>query len=99
MQLSVGVADLHNILCELKGIVSEWFDLGLALKNLEYYEIKAIEEKHHGDPENCLRELIVKWLEAAESSERSWKTLHSALLYECVKRHDLARRIKEKYID
>uniref|UniRef100_A0A1X7SRA1 Death domain-containing protein n=1 Tax=Amphimedon queenslandica TaxID=400682 RepID=A0A1X7SRA1_AMPQE len=57
---------------------ARWFEFGLNL-DIPYHTLKAIESANKGDPSNCLRECLAKWL--TEGSDRTlvWQTLANAL--------------------
>ena len=57
---------------------AKWLDFGLNL-GLSYHTLKAIESANKGDPSNCLRDCLAKWL--TEGSDRTlvWQTLANAL--------------------
>ncbi len=64
-----------NVRLALKGIVSEWDDLGEVL-GLPHHEVQSIEVNFPKDVKECLKEVIEKWLEGKGSGEPpSWKSL------------------------
>ncbi len=87
-----------NVRLELKGIVSEWDDLGEVL-GLPHDEIKSIEVNYPKDVKKCLKEVIRKWLEEKGSGPPSWKSLCEALRHPpLIEREDVASKIEKKYV-
>ena len=51
---------------------NNWFDLGLYL-DLNYNDLKAIEDNYPRDAKRCLRECLAKWL--TDDIEATWDKL------------------------
>ncbi len=95
--MSISLAYL-NVRLALKGIVSEWDDLGEVL-GLPHHEVKLIKVDHPQDAKECLKEVIEKWLEGKGSGEPpSWKSLCQALRHPLVSRPDVASSIEQSYL-
>ena len=91
--------DYLNVRRALKGIVSEWDDLGMVL-GLPHDEVKSIGKDYPNNGKKCLKEVIEKWLErkGSQSGEPpSWKSLCKALRDSLVEREDLASTIEQTY--
>ncbi len=87
-----------NVRRALKGIVSEWDDLGEVL-GLPHHEVKHIKANCPRDVKECLKEVIEKWLEGRGSGlHPSWKSLCQALRDPLVARPDLASSIEQTYL-
>ncbi len=86
-----------NVRRALKGIVSEWDDLGEVL-GLPPDEIESIKVDCPRDVKECLKKAIKKWLEGKGSDEPpSWKSLCEALKDTLVSRPDVASSIERTY--
>ncbi len=87
-----------NVRRALKGIVSEWDDLGEVL-GLPHHEVKSIKVNFPKDVKECLKEVIEKWLEGKGSGEPpSWLSLCKALRDPLVSRPDVASSIERTYL-
>ncbi len=86
-----------NVRRALRGIVSDWDDLGEVL-GLPHHEVKSIKVNNLKDVKECLKEVIEKWLEGKGSGEPpSWKSLCKALRDPLVSRPDVASSIEQTY--
>lgn len=52
--------EIYTILCKAR---KKWFNFGLCLK-VEYETLKAIEKEQHNDPSECLRKILIHYLES-----------------------------------
>ncbi len=87
-----------NIRRSLKGIASEWDDLG-ELLGLPYDKVESIKVDCPRDVKECLKKVIRKWLEGKGSGEPpSWRSLCEALRDPLIGREDLASKIEKKYV-
>ncbi len=90
--------DYLNVRRALVGIVCGWDDLGVVL-GLSYHEVKSIKLNFPKDVQECLKEVIGKWLEGKGSGEPpSWKGLCKALRDPLVSRPDVASNIEQTYL-
>ena len=81
----LGIEDLDKVLRILRDHNfdnTDYFNLGLGL-GLLHPTINEIKSKCRNDPESCLRECLVKWLEKADKVEEkggpTWYVLIEAL--------------------
>ena len=69
--------------CELDEVTSKWRAMGLALR-LKPSDLDTI-EKHRSDPNDCLTDVLTKWLQQCYNTERfgvpSWKLLVDAVAH------------------
>ena len=87
---------IQTVLRELSEITHEWFNLGLAL-GLEYATLNGIETDKQTVDERK-REMVRSWLQKKDGCTPSWQDLVKALGDDLVKRCDVAKQIKQKYI-
>ena len=85
-----------TVLCELRDIAGEWFDLGLCL-GLKNSTLTAI-KKNESKVADCKREMVTSWLQRKDNSTPSWQALVSALEKSIVDRFDIACQIKKKHM-
>ena len=74
---------------------SQWFNLGLAL-GLSHNDLSALSDKHRGDCDVCLREMLARRLQS--SPQLTWEIVCSALRQTTVDRYDVAENIEERYL-
>ena len=91
---TLGKLPKHSeIVHALKHIASEYFELGTQLE-LEYEQLKAIENDHKGNQSRCLIEIIILWRNNT-TGECSWSALAEAV--KRVGGHDnLVRELRER---
>ena len=85
-------ADAANVLRELLPAQNESYKLGLAL-GLKNHEIEGIHSPYRR-PEECLREVIITFLQQKPKSRRNWRVIADALSDPLVNRQDLAESVK-----
>ena len=67
------MADINNIV--IPRIKAEWEDVAFALR-YKIATVKAINEKHNGNPKKCCRELFIDWLSTGHGVyPKTWSTL------------------------
>ena len=78
-------------------VAAKWMPLGTALR-LRPADLNTIQARHHGDPTECLRDILVAWLQQRYDTKKfgqpSWRLLCQAV-YKPVGGNNpvLARRI------
>ena len=87
--------DLQDVLDETIQASYKWFNLGLAL-GLSHNDLSALSDKHRGDCNVCLREMLARRLQS--SQQLTWEMVCSALRQTTVDRYDVAEKIEEKYL-
>ena len=92
MSKSLNTGDAGNVLRELLQAQNESYDFGLALR-LDPAVVKAIHYPNR-PPQQCLREVIIKFLQQAPESRRNWSTITDALADPLVDHQALAERLK-----
>ena len=85
--------DLHNVVNAVKGVVTEWFNLGLNL-GLPDTTLRLIDSNHPRDAESCLRTMMSKWLRV--DIQASWEKLANALT--AMGENVIAANIKSKSV-
>ena len=85
-------ADAANVLRELLPAQNESYKLGLAL-GLQNHEIDAIHSTNRL-PEECLRDVIIKFLQQAPESKRNWRIIADSLTSPLVNHKVLAGTVK-----
>ena len=84
--------DAADVLNELLPAQNRSRALGLALK-LPSHEVEAIHAANC-KPQDCLQEVIIKFLEQAEESRRNWRIIADALASPLVNHQALAEKLK-----
>eukprot|EP00731_Ephydatia_muelleri_P005819 Em0003g67a len=78
----LGEDDLVDVVEEVMDVASKWRSLGLALR-LKAAELDTISSKNHTDPTECLRDMLLAWLQQRYDSKRfgppSWRILCQAI--------------------
>ena len=92
MSKPLNTDDAGNVLRELLPALNESHGLGLALK-LSPEGVQAIHYPNR-PPQECLREVIIKFLQQAPESRRNWSTITDALASPLVNHQALAERLK-----
>ena len=73
--------DLRDVL-RVTGSLIRWMDLGVEL-GLSYFTLKAIQVEQREKVRDCLREMLVAWLQKSDKvstvGEPSWSVLQTAL--------------------
>ena len=76
--------DLGNVLDEVMVMASKWHSLGLALK-LKPSELDTISSKNHNDSDECLKYMLLAWLQQrgydakTSGQQPSWRLLCQAI--------------------
>ena len=77
-----GEDDLVDVTEEVSDVAAKWRSLGLALR-IKTAELDAISSKNHTDPTDCLRDMLLAWLQQRYDSKRfdspSWRMLCQAI--------------------
>ena len=74
-------------------VASKYRAIGLML-NLSPSTIQDLENRHRGDPNECLLDVLTKWLQQVDPPA-SWEDIIKAL--HVVQRQDIAERLRYKY--
>ena len=85
-------ADVANVLRELLPAQNKFYNLGLLL-GLQNHEIDGIHSTNPL-PEQCLREVIIRFLQQAPESRRNWRVIADALSDPLVNNQVLAESVK-----
>ena len=96
MSKTLTTNDTADVLDALLPAQNEYHSLGLALK-LSPYEVKAIYTANHR-PQDCLREVIIKFLEQAPESRRNWRVIADALASRIVNHQGLSETVKAAHL-
>ena len=71
-----------DVMNEIMDMASKWKSLGLALR-LRNADLDTISSKNHADPCNCLRDMLLAWLQQHYDTKRfgqpSWRLLSQAI--------------------
>ena len=77
-----GEDDLVDVVEEIIDVASKWRPLGLALR-LKVAELDTISSKNHTDPTECLRDMLLAWLQQRYDTKKfgppSWRMLCQAI--------------------
>ena len=97
---STGIDDLFDVQSEVYEVAPKWKALGLALR-LQPGILHVI-ESNRLDPNDCLTDVLTKWLQQHYNTERfglpSWKMLVDAVAHPAGGNNsDLAQHIATKY--
>ena len=78
----LGEDDLLDVVEKLVNMTAKWKSLGLALR-LKAAELDAISLKNHTDPTECLRDMLLAWLQQHYDIKKfglpSWTMLCKAI--------------------
>ena len=90
--------DLGTLQSELHEARDKWYNLGVQLK-VPVSDLRAIQTKfkYSNDPEDCLREMLTRWLSITIIPPPTWQTVVDALCSTPVDRPLIAEQIKSKY--
>ena len=96
-----GEDDLVDVVEEVMDVAAKWRSLGLALR-LRAAELDTISSKNHTDPTECLRDMLLAWLQQRYDSKRfgppSWRILCQAISKQAGGNNPaLAREIAERH--
>ena len=94
-----GEDDLVDVMEEVMDVTSSWKSLGLALR-LKAAELDTISLKNHTDPTECLRDMLLAWLQQRSSKfgPPSWRILCQAISKRAGGNNPaLARKIADYY--
>ena len=74
--------DVFDVYCEVVGLAGRWSNMCLALR-LYPSDQREIAVAHHGNPDECLQAVIVKWLQRGYNYQMhgfpSWRILVGAV--------------------
>ena len=87
----ITLSDHQEVYERLFGVRVQWRNLGGAL-GLDQDTLSAIDTKHRGDVQVCLREMLAKRLQSG--GPLSWRVLCDCLRSPTVRRHDVAAEIE-----
>ena len=90
--------DLGTLQSELHEARDKWYNLGVQLK-VPVSDLRAIQTKfkYSNDPEDCLREMLTRWLSITIIPPPTWQTVMDALCSTPVDRPLIAELIRNKY--
>ena len=90
--------DLGTLQSELHGARDKWYHLGVQLK-VPVSDLRAIQTKFKfsNDPEDCLLEILTRWLSITIIPPPTWQTVVDALCSAPVDRPLIAEQIRNKY--
>ena len=74
-------------------VASKWKSIGTLL-DISEEELRAISQREHGDPQECLMAMLNVWLHQT-NPPASWPEIAAAV--EFIGKHDIAREIRQKY--
>ena len=89
------VNNLDVVLEELYGVRTHWYNMGLKLK-LKANTLDAIKSKCSGDPSECFREILKRYLQRVTPLP-SWRSLVEALRSPIVDQPQLAEEVERRY--
>lgn len=87
--------DMSEVYDLVYPVRTKWNSFGLQLK-MNYDDLTAIKKECREDPEECLKELLSRWLKRADPKP-TWKALVKALKSKTVGFGGLAQEVKRKY--
>ena len=96
MSKTLTTNDAADVLDALLPAQNESHALGLALK-LSPYEVRAIHTDNRR-AKDCLREVIIKFLEQAPESRRNWRVIADALARRLVNHQALSETVKAAHL-
>ena len=77
-----GEDDLVDVMKKVMDMASKWRPLGLALR-LKSAQLDTISSKNHTDPTECLRDMLLSWLQQCYDTTKfgqpSWRLLCQAI--------------------
>ena len=80
--------DLRRVRDFLFSVQLKWYDIGIEL-DIPVRELNLIKRKYNDDPGDCLREMVIVWLQSFENPP-TWKALTGALNARAVNERALA---------
>ena len=89
----ITLSDHQGVYERLVGVSVQWRELGGAL-GLDQDTLSAIDTKHRGDVQVCLREMLTKRLQSG--GPLSWRVLCDCLRSPTVRRDDVAEEIEQE---
>ena len=89
----ITLSDRQEVYERLVGVRVKWYELGGAL-GLDQDTLSAIDSKHRGNVQVCLREMLIKRLQSG--GPLSWRVLCDCLRSPTVKRLDVAEEIEQE---
>ena len=75
-------------------VASKYRAIGLLL-DLSPSALQDIENRHNGDPNECLLDVLTKWMQLKVDPPATWEDIATAV--DVLKRHDLADKLRRKY--
>ena len=77
-----GMDDFVDVMEEVIEVASRWLFIGLALR-LKSSELDTISSNNHDDPQKCLKDMLVTWLQQCYDTQKfgppSWRMLCQAI--------------------
>ena len=92
---SLGLDDLADVLEEVLGSSTKWYEIGLRLK-LSIEKLDGITSQF-SDPRRCLCEMLKEWLKGVGGSRPTWGALVEALRSQTVEEPKLADQLEAKH--
>ena len=74
----------------------QWMNVGIMLR-ISYERLNSIDNQHRGDPMRCYAAVFSEW-EKIGTLAYTWETIINVLESNLVKKIDLAKTIKKKYM-
>ena len=74
----------------------QWMNVGIKLR-ISFECLNSIDKQHHGDPMRCYAAVFSKW-KSTGTLAYTWETIINVLESNLVKKIDLAKTIKKKYM-
>ena len=96
-----GEDDLVDVIEEVTDVTAKWISLGSTLR-LKPAELTIISSKNHTDPTECLRDMLLTWLQQCYDINKfgppSWRMLCQAIFKPVGGNNPaLARKIAERH--
>ena len=95
--ITLGTADLYDVLEAIVDVKDKWFMLGLAL-GLKMPTLREIRKDYNGIIVDCKCEMLTKWLEKADGCTPSWASLVTALKTKNVDHKSIADKIEQDHL-
>ena len=93
--------DLFDVMTELTPVAARWRHLGTGLR-LKSGELDTIALKRHGNPQDCLTDVVTEWLRRNYNTKRygepTWRKLVEVVAHKAAGNNiALAREIAERH--
>eukprot|EP00731_Ephydatia_muelleri_P008359 Em0004g697a len=75
----LGMDDFVDVMEEVIEVASRWLFIGLALR-LKSSELDTISSKNHDDPQKCLKDMLVTWLQQCYDTQKTTATTSTSSL-------------------